>query len=331
MGFRQRNSALLLALLGLGSVLGVHGSWLFGAMEEREADNRRAMQPRQFVQCSAGSRACGVLGCLASTRCCNAGAGWGCLTGNACYTAASFIDCYSTTMVMPTVSRRCFDFTQTGCSAGQPCFTCAATAPLCATEVIAGGGGTWLACSSTATVLTITATADTLTENTASQSAPADETNTRSVASRSRTSTGAWPTRTGTTMSPYPTETPPDDKLSAGAIAGIAIGSVAGIAIIAALLFFFCVRKDNRGPNGAVPVPQQYPPQQPYQQPPYSPPPQQQQYMSQPQYGQMSAYQGQMAQNTYVPEGQAMVPPIVSPVYTEPPPKHPATMPVELH
>lgn len=76
MGFHQKNSAtVLLALLGLGSILGVNGSWLFGAMEEREEDYRRAMQPRQFVQCSAGSRDCGVLGCVATRRCCNSGAG----------------------------------------------------------------------------------------------------------------------------------------------------------------------------------------------------------------------------------------------------------------
>ena len=77
MGFHQKNSAtVLLALLGLGSILGVNGSWLFGAMEEREEDYRRAMQPRQqFVQCSSGSKACGPFGCLPSRRCCNAGAG----------------------------------------------------------------------------------------------------------------------------------------------------------------------------------------------------------------------------------------------------------------
>jgi len=76
MGFRQKNSAtVFLALLGLGNILGVNGSWLFGAMEEREEDYRRAMQPRQFVQCSSGSKACGILGCVASRRCCNADAG----------------------------------------------------------------------------------------------------------------------------------------------------------------------------------------------------------------------------------------------------------------
>ena len=76
MGFHQKNSAtVLLALLGLGSILGVNGSWLFGAMEEREEDYRRAMQPRQFVQCSSGSKACGPFGCLPNRRCCNAGAG----------------------------------------------------------------------------------------------------------------------------------------------------------------------------------------------------------------------------------------------------------------
>ena len=75
MGFPQKNSAtVLLTLLGLGSILGVNGIRLFGAMEEREEDYRRAMLPRQFAQCSSGSKACGPFGCLPNRRCCNAGA-----------------------------------------------------------------------------------------------------------------------------------------------------------------------------------------------------------------------------------------------------------------
>ncbi|PWW76468.1 hypothetical protein C7212DRAFT_351566 [Tuber magnatum] len=319
MGFRQRNSALLLALLGLGSILGVDGSWLFGAMEEREQDYRRAMQPRQFVQCSTGSKACGALGCVASKRCCQAAAGWGCLTGNACYTANGYIDCYSTTMVMPTESRTCYDFTRTGCRAGQPCFRCDSTAAFCATEVLAGGGETWLECATKSAVLTVTPTTD----------AGSTAVDGASIAPLTGTSTGRRPTRTGTTMLPYPTKTtaPEDNKLSGGAIAGIAIGAVAGIAIVGALIFFFFAKRDKGGPTGVAPMPQQYPPQQqPYEQP-YSPPPPQQPYMTQPQYGQLSGYQDQMAHNPYGPEAQPM---FSSPVYSEQP-KQPAPMPVELN
>ncbi|PUU77877.1 hypothetical protein B9Z19DRAFT_1127656 [Tuber borchii] len=181
MGFLQKYSAtILLALLGLGSILGVNGRWLFGAMEEREEDYRRAMQPRQFVQCSAGSTACGALGCIGTRRCCNAGAAWGCLAGNECYTVDGYVDCYSTTMLMPTISRKCYDFGQSGCTGGQPCFTWYTNPPFlfeiailtipiisrsssgfCATEVLADGGGTWLECATKVTIVTVTAAAET--------------------------------------------------------------------------------------------------------------------------------------------------------------------------
>jgi len=196
MGFHQKNSVtVLLALLGLGSILGVNGRWLFGAMEEREEDYRRAMQPRQFVQCSAGSRACGDLGCVASRRCCNAGAGWGCISGYECYSVNGFVDCYSTTMLMPTVSRSCYDFTQSGCSGGQACFTCGSNAPLCATEVLTGGGGTWLECSTKVTILTLTAAAETSGSD-GSDSTPTDDASITPPTGRTGTST---PIMTGTT------------------------------------------------------------------------------------------------------------------------------------
>lgn len=335
MGFHQKNSAtVLLALLGFGSILGVNGSWLFGAMEEREEDYRRAMQPRQFVQCSSGSRACGVLGCVASRRCCNAGAGWGCLAGNACYTAGGFVDCYSTTMVMPTVSRNCYDFAQSGCTAGQACFKCGSTAAFCATEVLAGGGDTWLECATKSTVLTVTAAAETSSGSDGSDSTTTDDSSTTPTG-RTGTST---PSRTGTTTGlPTPTSTSSSSGLGGGAIAGIVIGAIAGIAIIAALIFFLCVKKGDSGANGAVPVQQQYPQQQQQQQmyppqPPYSPPPQQQ-YAPQPPYSPLPGYQGQMAMahNGYGPDGQPLAPPPVSsPVYPEPS-KQPSTMPAELH
>ncbi|PUU78564.1 hypothetical protein B9Z19DRAFT_1101284 [Tuber borchii] len=330
MGFHQKNSAtVLLALLGLGSILGVNGSWLFGAMEEREEDYRRAMQPRQFVQCSAGSTACGGLGCLGTRRCCNAGAAWGCLPGNACYTVNGFVDCYSTTMVVPTISRKCYDFTQSGCTGGGACFTCPATAALCATEVLVGGGDTWLECATKATILTVTAAAQT---SDASDTTTSDD-STITPADRTGTST---PIRTGTTTAPpSPTSTSGPSGLGGGAIAGIVIGAVAGLAIIAALIFFLCVRGDS-GANGAAAVQPQYPQQQQPQmsyppQPPYSPPPQQQQYAPQPPYSPLPGYQGQMAHNGYGPDGQPLAPlPVSSPVYPEPS-KQPPTMPAELH
>ncbi|KAG0634011.1 hypothetical protein HOY80DRAFT_554454 [Tuber brumale] len=333
MGFRLRNSAtLLLSLLGLGSILGVDGSWLFGAMEEREQDYRRALQPRQFVQCSAGSKACGVLGCLASRRCCNADGGWGCLTGNACYTASGFVDCYSTTMVMPTVSRKCYDYTASGCTAGQACFRCGSTSAYCATEVLASGTNTWLACDTRSTVLTVTAAAVSTTD-----SIPTDDPSI-TPQDNSGTSTGNLPTRTGTDMVPFPTnttdttDTTTPSKLGGGAIAGIAVAGLAGIAIFGALIFFLCIKKKNRDTSPAQPpYPQPQPAQMQYhQQPPYSPPPQQQQqYMTQP-YSPLPGYQGQMAHNGYGPEGQPMVPPISSPVYPEQP-KQPVTLPAELN
>ncbi|KAG0134897.1 hypothetical protein HOY82DRAFT_480799 [Tuber indicum] len=330
MGFRPRNSAtLLLSLLGLGSILGVDGSWLFGAMQERENDYRRALQPRQFVQCSAGSKACGVLGCVASRRCCNPDAGWGCLTGNACYTANGFVDCYSTTMVMPTVSRKCYDFTASGCTLGQACFRCGSTSAFCATEVLASGTETWLVCDTKSAVSTVTASAA------AAESTLSDDPSVTVQTDRSRSSTGNWPTRTGTTMVPYPTETTtPEKKLGGGAIAGIAIAGLAGIAIVGALIFFLCIKKKSR--NDAPTVQPQYvqppPTQMPYQQQPlYSPPPQQQpQYMAQTPYSPLPGYQGQMAHNSYSSEGQSMVPPISSPVYPEQP-KQPVTLPAELN
>ncbi|RPB04378.1 hypothetical protein L873DRAFT_1347346 [Choiromyces venosus 120613-1] len=334
MGFRQRNSAsLFLGLLGLGSILGVvNGSWLFGAMEEREQDYRRAMQPRQFVQCSTGSRACGGLGCIASRRCCNAGADWGCLVGNACYTVNGFIDCYSTTMVMPTSSRKCYDYGDSGCSAGQACFRCGSTSAFCATEVLSGGGTTWLLCSTKSMITTLSVGADT---TTASDSTPTSDSQT------GMTTTNSGPVRTGTmtTMGPNPTPITSPKKVGGGAIAGIAIGALAGIAILGALLFF-CFKKKGAAANAQQPqgqYPQQQPqPQMQYQQQPmYNPAlqPQQQQYMPQPPYSPLPGYQGQMAYNGYGPDGQPIVSPMSSPVYPEQPkqPKQPVPLPAELH
>ncbi|KAE8377985.1 hypothetical protein BDV26DRAFT_200061 [Aspergillus bertholletiae] len=72
-------------------------------------------------------------------------------------------------------------------------------------------------------------------------------TSTTSTSSASSTST--MTTTTSATTSATPTETPQTEEggtsLSGGAIAGIVVGSVAGVAILAALFFFWGRRKRN--------------------------------------------------------------------------------------
>jgi hypothetical protein len=53
---------------------------------------------------------------------------------------------------------------------------------------------------------------------------------------------------------------PSGDGLSGGAIAGIVIGSVAGVALIAAALWFFCSRGVAAGGPGLVAVSAPVPP-----------------------------------------------------------------------
>jgi hypothetical protein len=55
------------------------------------------------------------------------------------------------------------------------------------------------------------------------------------------------------TVTPIPSPTPSPPKISAGAIAGIAVGAVAGLAFIIAALVLFLRRRKRRSTTAAVP------------------------------------------------------------------------------
>lgn len=226
---------------------------------------------------------------------------------------------------MPTVSRACFDYTQSGCRGGLSCFQCRTSSyGACVTTVLFGGSNTWLNCFTRSTIKTINVAPQT--QSPSSTTVVIESSS--SISSGPTTSRPTNPSRT-TSDPASPSPTSDNGGLSGGAIAGIVIGGFAVLTIAAVSLFLLFRKKPDTTPAAQqtpVTPAQPQPPYPGYQQPPYQD--QAGPYQQQPPYSPGPHYYTG-AQGMQQTSGYPGVQPTASPVYQEPM-KQPTSLPAEL-